>query len=85
MPSSGYPRDESSTDDTQNTDNLREYTSTLKLIKKILYAGQWMLVLDGNCVQIPIIDAHSLRAILLLYKQYRKSPRREAAMDIALG
>jgi hypothetical protein len=44
-----------------------------------------MLVLDGDFVQILIINAHSLRAILLLYKQYRKSPRREAAMDIDLG
>jgi hypothetical protein len=65
--------------------DLQKYTSTLKLIKKILYAGQWMFVLDGNCVQIPIIDEHSLRTILLLYEQYRKSPRREAVMDIALG
>jgi hypothetical protein len=65
--------------------DLREYISTLKLIKNILYAGQWMLVLDGNCVQILIIDAHSLRTILLLYEQYRKSLRREAATDIALG
>jgi hypothetical protein len=64
--------------------NLREYTSTLKLIKKILNMGQWMLVLDGDCIQIPIIEAHSLHAILLLYKQYTKSLRREAAMDIAL-
>ena len=40
--------------------NLREYTSTSKQIKKILNAGQGMLVLDGNYVQIPIIDAHSL-------------------------
>src|SRR6185312_8290771 len=31
--------------------NLREYTSTSKQIKKILNTGQWMLVLDGNCVQ----------------------------------
>jgi hypothetical protein len=44
-----------------------------------------MLVLDGDCIQIPIIDAHSLRAILLLYKQYRKSSRREVTTDIALG
>jgi hypothetical protein len=44
-----------------------------------------MLVVDGDCIQILIINAHSLRAILLLYKQYRKSPRRETAMDLALG
>ena len=40
--------------------NLREYTSTSKQIEEILNTGQWMLVLDGNCIQIPIIDAHSL-------------------------
>jgi hypothetical protein len=65
--------------------DLQEYTSTLKLNKEILNTGQWMLVHDGDCVQIPIIDAHSLRTILLLYEQYRKNPRREAATDIALG
>ena len=47
--------------------NLREYTSTSKQIKEILNTGQWMLVLNGNCVQLPIIDTHSLRAILLIY------------------
>ena len=26
-----------------------------------------MLVLDSNCFQLPIIDAHSLRAILPIY------------------
>jgi len=65
--------------------DLREHTSTLELIKEILNAWQGMLVLDGDCIQIPIVDVHSLRAVLLLYKQYRKSPRREAAADIALG
>src|SRR6185295_12136966 len=47
--------------------NLREYTSTSKQIKQILNTGQWMLVLNGNYVQLPIIDTHSLRAILLIY------------------
>src|SRR6185437_8843376 len=38
--------------------NLREYTSTSKHIKEILSKGQWMLVLDGNCIQLAIIDTH---------------------------
>ena len=57
--------------------NLREYTSTSKQIKEIL--------LDSNCIQLPIINTHSLRAILLIYQQQWKSLRREAATDIALG
>ena len=48
--------------------NLREYTSTSKQIKEILDTGQWMLVLDGNCIRLPIIDTHPLRAILI-YQQ----------------
>ena len=52
---------------TQTQINLREYPSTSKQIKEILNTGQWMLVLDGNCIQLPIIDTHSLRAILLIY------------------
>src|SRR6185437_9700064 len=47
--------------------NLREYASTSKQIKEILNTGQWMLVLDGNCIQLLIIDTHSLRTILLIY------------------
>src|SRR6185436_7648668 len=65
--------------------NLREYTSTSKQIEEILNTGQWMLVLDSDCIQLPIIHTHPLRAILLIYQQQWKSPRREAAMDIALG
>ena len=49
--------------------DLREHTSTLELIKEILNAWQGMLVLDGDCIQLPIIDTHPFRAILLIYQQ----------------
>ena len=48
--------------------NLGEILGTSKLIKQIINPWQGVLVLDGDCVQVPVINAHSHRAILLLNK-----------------
>ena len=53
--------------------NLGEILGTSKLIKQIIDSWQRVLVLDGDCVQVPVVNAHSHRAILLLNKQNRGS------------
>ena len=54
---------------------LREHAGSLKLVKQVINARQWILVLYSDTVQHSVIDAHPQAAILLLYKQYRYSPR----------
>jgi hypothetical protein len=39
--------------------NLGEILGTSKLIKQIIDSWQRVLVLDGDCVQVPVINAHS--------------------------
>ena len=54
--------------------NLGDILGSSKLIKQIINPRQGVLVLDGDCVQVPVINTHSHRAILLLNKQNRGSP-----------
>ena len=53
--------------------NLGEILGTSELVKQIINSWQRVLVLDGDCVQVLVINAHSHRAILLLNKQNRGS------------
>ena len=39
--------------------NLREILGTSELVKQIIDPWQGVLVLDGDCVQVPVINAHS--------------------------
>ena len=55
---------------------IREHSSTLQLIKQVIYSWKWVLVLHRHFIQLTIIDAQMKGAILLLYKQYR-SPQGE--------
>ena len=57
--------------------NLGEILGTSKLIKQIIDSWQRVLVLDGDCIQVLVVNAHSHRAILLLNKQTR-DPQGEA-------
>ena len=41
----------------------------MQLIKQIMDAGQGILILDGNLVQSPIVNAHAHTVILLPHKQ----------------
>ena len=41
--------------------NLREILGTSKLIKQIIDPWQGVLVLDGDCVQVPVIDDNSTK------------------------
>ena len=62
---------------------LREHPSTLQLIKQVIYSWKWVPVLRRHFIQLTIIDAQMKGAILLLYKQYRSSPRRVTRPDEA--
>jgi hypothetical protein len=39
--------------------NLGEILGTSKLIKQIINLWQRVLVLDGDCIQVSVINAHS--------------------------
>jgi len=48
--------------------NLGEHSHSLKLVKQIINAKQMILALDCYFVQLPVINEHPHRAILLLHK-----------------
>ena len=49
---------------------LGEDFSTFELLEKLIDVGKWILVLDCLLVQWTVIDAKSVRAILLLKKEH---------------
>ena len=53
--------------------NLREHSSTLQLIKQVIYSWEWVSIIHRHFIQLMIINAKTKGAILLLYKQYRSS------------
>src|SRR3954466_12643201 len=60
---------------------LGENFSTFKLLEKLTDVGKWVLVLDSLLVQWTVIDAKSVRAILLLDKKNTTTPRRRTRSD----
>src|SRR3954469_3146832 len=58
-----------------------EYLSTFKLLEKLIDVGKWVLVLDSLLVQWTVIDAKSVRAILLLDKKNTTTPWRCTRSD----
>ena len=55
---------------------LGENLSTLKLLKKLIDVGKWVLVLYCLLVQWAVVDTKSVRAILLLDKKNSTTPWR---------
>ena len=53
---------------------LGEDFSTFELLEKLIDVGKWILVLDCLLVQWTVIDAKSVRAILLLDKKNSTTP-----------
>src|SRR3954462_10837029 len=60
---------------------LGEHFSTFKLLKKLIDVGKWVLVLDCLLVQWTVVDAKSVRTILLLDKKNTTTPRRRTWSD----
>src|SRR3954470_18790751 len=60
---------------------LGEHLSTFELLKWLIDVGKWVLVLDSLLVQWTVIDAKSVRAILLLDKKNTTTPRRRTRSD----
>ena len=56
---------------------LRKRGSSLQLVQQVIDSWQWVLVLNGDFVELSIIYAHLKRAILLFDKEDRSSPWRE--------
>ena len=54
---------------------LLEHVGSLKLVKQVINAWQWLLDLHGDDVQHSVINVHPQSAILLLYEQYWCSSR----------
>ena len=55
---------------------LGEDFSTFELLEKLIDVGKWILVLDCLLVQWTVIDAKSVRALLLLDKKNTTTPWR---------
>jgi ABC-type cobalamin/Fe3+-siderophores transport system ATPase subunit len=51
--------------------DLRKELGILQLIQEVIDSRKRILVLDCHSIQIPIVDAHPHRAILLFHKQDR--------------
>ena len=62
---------------------LREHSSTLQLIKQVIYSWEWVSVLHRHFIQLTIINTQMKGAILLLYKQYQSSLGRVTRLDEA--
>src|SRR3954468_24871323 len=60
---------------------LGEHLSTFELLEKLIDVGKWVLVLDSLLVQWTVIDAKSVRVILLLDKENTTTPRRRTRSD----
>lgn len=54
---------------------LKEVSCTLKLIKELVNLLKKILVLDGDLIQLAVVDAHPHGTILFLYKQHWCAPR----------
>lgn len=54
--------------------NLGKDTSTLQLIKEIVNARQRRLFLDGNSIELTVVDAQPKRTIFLPHEEDRCSP-----------
>ncbi|KAL4561749.1 hypothetical protein LXL04_033923 [Taraxacum kok-saghyz] len=61
--------------------DLREPSGSLKLIKQVVDPWKRITILYGEFVQLPIINAHPLGAILLFHEQDRGSPKRTTRSD----
>jgi hypothetical protein len=74
----GNPRDVFRTDldlmVTRMEIDLQKYLCNGKLIKNDADAGQWVLVLNSDSIQGPIIDTQPEGLIFLLHKQCRIAP-----------
>ena len=55
--------------------NLWLETRPLKLVEQVIYSGKWILILDSDFIELPIIDTHSKGSIFLFHKQHSTSPR----------
>ena len=50
--------------------NLREETTTLELVKLVIYSGKWILILDSDFVELSIIDTQFKVCIFPFNKQH---------------
>lgn len=60
---------------TRSKINFGEVTCTLELIKQIIDPWNWLLILNGDLIQLSIINEHTKRTILLSNKQHRSTPQ----------
>ena len=64
--------------------DLWEHSGSFHLIKQIINAGQWVLVLDGDFTKGTIIYAQPHASILLFDKQNWRFPWRRTRSDVPI-
>jgi hypothetical protein len=64
--------------------DLGENFGSSQLIKKNIYSGKRIFVLDGDCIERSVIHTQSQAAIFLFYEKSGATPRRRARANITL-
>jgi hypothetical protein len=64
--------------------DLGENLGSSQLIKKNIYSGMRIFVLDGDCIEWSVIHTHSQATIFLFDEQGGATPRRRAWANITL-
>jgi len=54
---------------------FREHYSSPQLIQQIVNSRQWVLILHDQFIQLTIVNTQPWTIVLLLYQEYRCSPR----------
>jgi hypothetical protein len=64
--------------------DLGENSGSSQLIKKNIYSGKRIFVLDGHCIERSVIHTQPRATIFLLDKESGETPRRRARVNITL-
>ena len=48
--------------------DLRKYLFSYDLIEQVINPREWIMVLDGHLVELLVIDIHSYRSAIFVYK-----------------
>ena len=54
---------------------LGEHLCTMELVKQLISPRQWITIFHCLFIKVPIVHAHSQRALFFLDKQYRRPIR----------
>ena len=64
--------------------NLREETRPMEFVEQVIFSGKWIVILDSDFVELPIIDTYSKGPIFLFHKQHWSVPREFARLNETL-